>query len=75
MKNYRSCLADAYALRDVLEFIASRADDAAEDVIRLRAQAEEAGEVHNGDSYYMQGAAEYQAKADAFERLLAKLSK
>ena len=75
MKNYRACVADAYVMRDLMEYLSSRADDMANDAVRCRAQAEEAGEEHNGDSYYMESAVEYQAKADAFERLLAKLSK
>lgn len=75
MKKYRSCIADAYVMRELLEYLAGRADSFAADVIRYRAQAEEAGEEHDGDSYYMESVAECQAKADAFERLLAKLSK
>ena len=75
MKKYRACVADAYVLRDVLEYLVGRADDFASDVIRYRAQAEEAGEEHNEDSYYMESAVECQAKADAYERLLVRLSK
>ena len=75
MKKFRPCVADAYVLRDVLEYLANCADSCAADVVRCRAQAEEAGEEHDGNSYYMESAAEYQAKADAYERLLTRLSK
>lgn len=75
MKNYRSCVADAYAMKELLEYLAERADSFVSDVVRFRAQAEESGEAHDGDSYYVQSAVECQAKADAFERLLTKLSK
>lgn len=75
MKKFRSCVADAYVMKDLLEFLAGRADNFAADVIRYRAQAEEAGEEHDEDSYYMESAVECQAKADAYERLLTRLSK
>lgn len=75
MKTYRKALADAYALRDLLEYLAGRADSLVADVIRYRAQAEEAGEEHDGNSYYMEMVVELQAKSDAFERLIEKLSK
>ena len=73
MKNYRSCLADAYALQNILEYLAGRADDMAGSVTSYLERAKENEE--DGDGYYTKEAAEYEAKAAAFERLIVKLSK
>lgn len=73
MKTYRSCVADAYAMRDLLEYLSGRADDYSGNAAdyRERARVDEEPE----DGYYTQQFTEYEAKAAAFERLLAKLSK
>lgn len=72
MKKYRDCVADAFAYDSVIRFLADRADDLSSDADR---QIERASEDEPGDSYYLESAAEYKAKAAAFERLLTKLSK
>lgn len=73
MKNYRSCLADAYALQSVLEYLTNRADGLADEAADYRARAKE-DEEGSGD-YYAGKVSEFEAKAAAFERLIAKLSK
>ena len=74
MKTYRKSLADVYALQNVLDYLADRADSFIDDVANIR---ERLGDADNEEDrrYFIGQVAEYEAKAAAFERLIEKLSK
>ena len=73
MKTYRSCVVDAYAVQDCLDFLSHRADTFAEDADCYRAQLAE--DTESDGSYYRDCIAESEARAAAFERLISKVSK
>lgn len=73
MKKYRDCIADAFVLQCLLEFLSDNEDSSSRDSVRYIEQADADEEDENG--YYRKQAEEYRAKAAAYERLLTKLSK
>ena len=73
MKKYRDCLADAYVMREVLEYLSGRADDMARDAEDYKARSVEQGE--DSDGYILEQSIICAARSAAFERLLTKLCK
>lgn len=72
MKKYRDCLADTYALSEVLEYVSRQADYHEAEMERY---VNLSRECDGTDDYYSEQAEEHRAKAAALERLLAKLTK
>ena len=71
MKTYRTCLADAFAMEDVLLYLCSRVDCMEEEAQRNAIAMQEDPD----DVWRAEQVSEYTAKAAAFERLIAKLTK
>lgn len=72
MKIYRACLADAYVLRETLEFLVQQADFYEAEKDRYERLLDECDD---HDPYLEEQMEEYDAKRAAFERMLSKLTK
>ena len=75
MRTFRNTVMDAEVLSEFLSRISEYADEALEEAIRYKAQAEEISKEDSDADYYLEQAARQEAKAAAYERLLSKLSK
>lgn len=70
MKTYRTCLADAYAMEDVLQYLCVRLDEFEDEISRNKELYKE-----EKDEWRKEQINECSAKAAAFERIIVRLTK
>lgn len=71
MKTYRKCLADAYAMEDILQYICNRIDGLEEEALRNQECLKEDPE----DDWREDNIKECLAKVKAFEDIISKITK